>query len=134
MDFAEQINLIHQERLSNLEHPWLVGFKPNSRHIIQKTMSVPVSIIKSSTMQDIGMCNVCYSDQDPNENVREAEFIRIKKWDIYDVGWMWVYLDDVHIFLAKINPADGPKEMCEGWITEWGEYVINMDTLKEDII
>lgn len=125
-DFALKLKLI---LIKNIDNPFLAGFKKNTKGIFQKIVTAPLIIKDGENLQESGTVNVYYAEQNPNGTSKEAQLVRSGIWKKYEVGWLWLWLNNKRIWLAKVNP-DEKKNLSSGWFTTKGELILSSKDLS----
>lgn len=121
--FADTARALNVERRKNSSNPARGGFYRNRRNILQRTMRAPIAVLNGHGEIPLGEGLLCYADQDPMEDVPEAELLRQRIWNSEQVGWLWAFVKGVTYMLAKVSPM-GAESLLQGYITEGGQIVL----------
>lgn len=128
MKFSEALSLIQYERKCSLANPSLAGFHV-SKGIAEKAESVKVRIKdKTGKIHKPIDAILMYEEINPNTNRPETELIRLGIWKKFEVGDLFITLNNnKKLHLAKIDPT-GAYSLRNGFITQDGkEFVVEDD-------
>lgn len=107
ISFAEAVRRVHSQLLLGIKSgdPSKLGFHKNTRGCWEK-------IFECSTYdpkERIGKLRFYFAEQNPNGRSNEAKAVKSGKYQPYEIGWLWTYVNGSRKWIAKSTP-----EGCEG--------------------
>lgn len=123
MNLADKAEELLRLRQRFLLSPAEAGFLMDDDGIMRKRIMIVGHLQSDEELEPLGQIQMIFQEQDEQDETTEAQLVRSGEWKRHQVGWLYTFINDERLWLAKANPCE-KIDLCQGWITESGQLII----------
>lgn len=125
-DKAEELLKLRQDFLLS---PAEAGFVKDDDGVMRRSTTIVGYLQTANNLESLGQILLTFQEQNEEDGTTEAQLVRSGEWKRYEVGWLYTFINDKKVWLAKVSPCE-KLDLCNGWITESGQLIIQRDDEK----